>query len=411
MRILILGACRQPQQWLVNAGHEAVLMTAKDKITLEDIKASYRQVVVADACSRPDLVGLAEHLHRIQKFEAVCCFTDTWQPLANRIADALGLARPVAPAVLELTMNKSRMRAHLAEAGVEETSFRLVESRQQIEQALRDLGVPCILKPVDGEASSGVTRLDGDHDIDRAIARFRESGHAFPVLVETFLTGEEYSVEAISEAGRHHVLAITKKYKDDITFVENGHVVPAPLSAEVAHRIRAHVTRVLDAIGFAAGPSHSEIVLTDAGPRMVETHTRVGGDRIPELVRLASGIDLYELTARQAIGESIAERLPATVTYHGAAAIWYAVPAVSPDLVLSRIEEEDAVRASPGIETIQVAKQVGDRGSLVRSSLDRTALVIARGENAGEALERARAGAERLRFHYRWLPRCDREET
>jgi hypothetical protein len=29
----------------------------------------------------------------------VCCFTDTWQPVANRIADALRLVRPVAPSV------------------------------------------------------------------------------------------------------------------------------------------------------------------------------------------------------------------------------------------------------------------------------------------------------------------------
>ena len=404
MRLLILGATRQPQQWLLHAGHEAVLMTAKDKVSLDDIRSAFRQIVVVDGRSRGELVGIAEQLHLAQKFDAVCSFTDTWQPLANRIADALGLARPVPQGVLELTMNKRGMRAQLAAAGVEDTGCRLVESRAQIEQALRELGAPCILKPVDGEASSGVTRLDGERDIERAIAWFRAGGHAFPALIETFLTGDEYSVEAISEAGRHHILAITRKYKDATTFVEHGHLVPAPLPDPLDHAIRSHVTRVLDALGFVAGPSHSELVVTPAGPRMVETHTRVGGDRIPELVRLATGIDMYELSARLAIGESIADRLPAAIAYRGAAAIWYAVPAVSPDLVLSRIEDEDAVRASPGIEAIELAKQVGDRGGPVRSSLDRSGLVIARGDSPGEALARARGGAERLRFHYRWQP-------
>src|SRR6185503_15242568 len=150
------------------------------------------------------------------------------------------------------------------ETGVEDTRFRLVESRLQLEQALRELGAPCIVKPVDGEASSGVTRLDGEGDIDRALARFRDAGHAFPALVESFLVGDEYSVEAISEAGRHYILAITKKYKDEVTFVEQGHVVPAPLVDDLAQRIRAHVTRVLDAIGFTSGPSHSELVVTAA---------------------------------------------------------------------------------------------------------------------------------------------------
>jgi biotin carboxylase len=410
MRVLILGTCKQPHLWLMRAGHEAVLMITKDKVTPEDLKAGYRQLIVVDSRSA-DLVGLAEHLHRVEKFDAVCSYSDVWQPLANRVADALELPRPVPQRVLELTMNKSKMRAHLAEAGIEETSHRLVESREQIEQALQALGAPCILKPIEGEASSGVTRLDGDGDIDRAIARFRDSGHAFPALVEKFLTGDEYSVEAISEAGRHYILSITKKYKDEVTFVEKGHVVPAPLADDVAEAIRAHLTRVLDAIELTRGPSHSEMVLTELGPRMIETHTRVGGDRIPELVRLATGIDLYELCARQSLGESIAERLPATVTYQGAAAIWYACPAVSPDMVLSRVEENDAVRSLPGIDTVQVSKQVGDRGGPVHSSFDRTAFVVARGNDAGEAFERARAGAELLRFHYCWLPARAGEEA
>jgi biotin carboxylase len=404
MRLLILGATREPQQWLLQAGHEAVLMSSKDKVSLDDIRSGFTQVIVVDGRSRGELVGIADQLHRARRFDAVCSFTDTWQPLANRIADALGLPRPVPPLVLELTMNKSRMRAHLAAAGVENTGFRLVESPAQLAQALDELGAPCILKPVDGEASSGVTRLDGERDIARAIAWFRDSGHAFPALIETFLTGEEFSVEAISEAGRHHILAITKKYKDTTTFVEHGHVVPALLPDEIAHGIRSHVTRVLDAIGLVAGPSHSELVVTSAGPRMVETHTRVGGDRIPQLVRLATGIDLYELTARLAAGESIADRLPAAVAYRGAAAIWYAVPSVPTDLVLSHIDEEAAVRASPGIVAVELAKKLGDRGGPVRSSLDRSGFVIACGDGPEQALARARGGTEQLRFHYRWQP-------
>lgn len=404
MRLLILGTCKQPHAWLLNAGHEAVWMITKDKLAPEDLKVPYRQLFAVDVASRNDLLGIAEQLHRAQRFDAICSFSDVWQPLANRVADALGLARPVPPQLLELTMNKRKMRAHLAEVGVEETVSRLVESREQIADALLALGTPCILKPVDGEASSGVTKIDDDAGIDRAIARFRQTQHSFPALLEPFLVGDEYSVEAISEAGKHYVLAITKKYKDELTFVEKGHVVPAPLSAAVAQSIRDHVTRVLDALGLTAGPSHSELVLTAKGPRMIETHTRVGGDRIPELVRLATGLDLYELSARQAVGEAIADRLPPSVTYQGAAAIWFAMPAVSPGMALSLVEGEAEARALPGVDTVQLTKQLGDPASPLSSSSDRSALVVARGKDAGEALERARTGVARLRLHYRPLP-------
>jgi len=122
------------------------------------------------------------------------------------------------------------------------------------------------------------------------------------VLVEEFLTGPEISVEAFSHRGRHTVVAMTDKYLLGDGFVEIGHSVPAQLS-EATRREAAELTvELLTAVGLTEGPSHTEIKLTERGPRIVESHNRTGGDFIPDLVKLTYGVDLLRLAVAVPLG-------------------------------------------------------------------------------------------------------------
>ena len=84
--------------------------------------------------------------------------------------------------------------------------------------------------------------------------------------------------------------------------VELGHVVPAALTPGDRTAVTELVTAVLDAVGLVEGPAHTEVIVTADGPRVVEAHSRRGGDRINELVRLVHGVDLEEATYRLALG-------------------------------------------------------------------------------------------------------------
>ena len=59
-----------------------------------------------------------------------------------------------------------------------------------------------------------------------------------------------------------------------------------------------------------ASASHTEVIVTAEGPRIVGTHVRLGGDSIPELIQLVSGVDLEELWIRQTLGESVFDPPP-----------------------------------------------------------------------------------------------------
>jgi len=252
-------------------------------------------------------------------------------------------------------------------------------------------GYPCVVKPVDGSGSLGVVRVDRPQDAAAAAAAQR--GAAF--LVEAFLAGPEYSVETLSAGGCHQVVAITEKFVlagfvpagfvpagfVSAGFVEVGHVVPARVPAPVAATLSAAAVELLYRVGLRDGAAHTEVVLTAAGPRVVESHNRVGGDRINELVRIATGVDLVAGAVELAL-HGVAPAA-AGAPARRAAAIRFLTP--RPGRVRS-IEGLDEVRAHPDVVEVEVAVEVGDQVPPLRQSADRAGFVLVAAPTADAAV-------------------------
>ncbi|MFM9662966.1 carboxylase, partial [Streptomyces scabiei] len=78
---------------------------------------------------------------------------------------------------------------------------------------------------------------------------------------------------------------------------ETGHLVDSsdPLLAD--SRIRQVALGALSTVGISCGVMHVEMRLTHQGPRIVEINARLGGDLIPHLVHLATGLNLPQIAA------------------------------------------------------------------------------------------------------------------
>jgi biotin carboxylase len=327
MRILIAGHLRPCHEKLHAHGHRTVLFIPQDRILPKDLSLPHESVVALDADSPSETwVEIASVLHKATPFDCVVCYSDLYQHLAWMIAQRLNVFTVADNDLLEKTKNKFLMRQALDARNIAHCRYRFARGEDAIRQAVRDVGTPCILKPVAGQASAGVVKLEAESGLAQALEWVGGSDIDRGVMVEEFLVGEEFSVEAISEGGRHHLVAITKKYIDEKTFIEIGHVVPAPIDDAAKAAIESYTREVLTGLGFRDGPSHTELILTRGGLRIVETHTRLGGDKIIDLVLHASGIDLYELVARQSVGMPISGELPPVISYSRSAAIWYAAP-------------------------------------------------------------------------------------
>ena len=198
--------------------------------------------------------------------------------------------------------DKAAMRRVLEQRGRYALPYLLVDDLAQADAAAKELGFPAVVKPLSSTGSAGVCIVQDLDELRAAYTAASGDGDA-AVLVERYLAGSQYSVEAMSENGGHVVLAVTRKYSDPQSLVELGHVMPALLDDEQQAAITACAIDVLDDVTLTFGPSHTEIVVTADGQMPIETHARVGGDDIWLMVHAATGVDLEEVQADQIFGD------------------------------------------------------------------------------------------------------------
>lgn len=404
MRILVTGTNRPCHERLRRAGHDLVLFLPRGKAKPDDLNEYELLVLLDDDADEGQWADIAEACHKRRPFDSVVAYHEESYPLAVAIAGRLGIGSRIDLALLDRLRNKAVMRDVLAERGVPSCRYERARGEDEVREAVERIGMPCIIKPQDGGGSRGVAKIVSPADIEPALSWVGSPTLERGVLVEEFMAGEEFSVEAVSDAHRHYVLAVTKKYKDDRTFVEHGHVVPAPLDDASRSEIEKYVGTALTALGVHDCPSHTEVMLTDRGPRIIETHSRVGGDRIVELVHLATGVDLYDLVARQSLGQDIAPLLAAREDRRRSAAVWYAAPSGPPTHRLIEVGDVDRARALPSVERVEILRVAGSRASEVCASADRSALAIAEADSPHEALHRAQEAVRTLQFRYVWDP-------
>jgi biotin carboxylase len=90
----------------------------------------------------------------------------------------------------------------------------------------------------------------------------------------------------------------------------------------------------LDALGIEHGVSHVKMRLTADGPKIIEVNARLGGDLIPHLVDLATGVQLPLAAAALACGEDH----PFAPALNCSAAIELLYPPTSGTLVTRRTD-------------------------------------------------------------------------
>ncbi|WP_231977792.1 ATP-grasp domain-containing protein [Streptomyces sp. TLI_053] len=353
---------------------------------LDDVDES----VLLDHLTAEVVARAARDLHRRNPVGVVITVLDEFQEVAAVLNEEFGLTANSADAV-RTTNDKYRMRTKAIASTCAPVAHSSVRGAEDLRAFGRRNGYPFILKPVDGSASRGITLVDDESSMEAAALAFEADSRSAESswIAEEFLCGPEFSVETFSGEGHHHVLAVTEKFKTD-NFVEVGHLVPARIADEDRVALEAEVTALLDAVGLTEGPAHTEVVLTSRGPRVVETHSRPGGDGIVELVRLATGLDMQQLTFDWLAGKPVDLR---PVQPHRAAATWFLIP---PQGTVATVTGLDEALKMPGVTEGYTAFEVGDVVLALHSSDDRGGAFIAVADDPETALTRAQAAASRV---------------
>ena len=295
-----------------------------------------------------------------------------------------------------LATNKAYMRDAMKENGVPVPLYYRVNSKSSFLEAIekiRNAGKKCIVKPADNSGSRGVDMVDDNDDLDAAYEYAYAYSRSGEIVVEELMEGPEVSVETLAIGGDVHVIQITDKLTTGAPFfVEMGHSQPSLLPYDVRQKIAEVAIAANKAIGIENGPSHTEIKITEDGPKIVEIGARLGGDCITtHLVPLSTGVDMVEASIRIALGEKADLRKK----WNRGSAIRYINTERGVIRDIKGIKEAESL---PGIKQVCVVHGIGERVGEIRSSVDRVGFVIAQAYDAKTAIEIAEEGIRKIKF-------------
>ncbi|HVK67347.1 MAG TPA: ATP-grasp domain-containing protein [Polyangium sp.] len=266
---------------------------------------------ILDTLDAEAMIAAAREVASRVAIDGVICWDEIRMVHAARVAEALGLPGTT-PVAVGRCRDKHQTRFALAAAGVPQAISKLVSSVEEAAETAWRIGYPVVVKPRALGASIGVSRVESPDELAAAYHHARTSTeegvphYDASVLVEEYLEGPEISVDAAWVDGRPIPLFVARKILGfPPHFEEIGHVVDArdPLLLDPA------LLRVLDAahraVGFRTGITHTELRLTEAGPKVIEINARLGGDLIPYVGWVATGIDPGQVAVDVACGRSL----------------------------------------------------------------------------------------------------------
>lgn len=393
--VLVVDGLRPLHKQLKRLGAKLTVITESGRIKEEDSKL-YDRIIALPKTAKEEWLDMALAIDRLDHIDAIGAYHERNQDIAALIAEKLNLGFHSLNTV-NLVYNKYYMREKLSHIKLDKTKYAKINNKADITKFVDNFGYPIILKPVNGWASIGVSIIQNENDIVKAFEWFSANDHEYEMYIEQYIEGTEFSVEAFSEDGEHKILCITKKFKDLTHFVEIGHCLPVKIDPIIERRIVKYVKKILNSLGIMNGATHTEIILTDDNePRIVETHTRLGGDMIPELINIASGIDIMELNARHTLGEKILSKIPELFNRDIHAAIWFTTPSAIG--VLEKVEGIEEAKKIKGVKSIELLQKPGDMITGLQNSFTRTIYITAGAQSEEEAIHIVKSASKELSF-------------
>lgn len=286
------------------------------------------------------------------------------------------------PSTTQLVRDKGAMRDFFHEEPyLYHPAYLIVNNIPHVLANEKDIPYPCVVKPLDDSGSNLVRKCN---TISEVLAQTKQilaqksnsrgQAKSERVLIEEFIEGPEYSVEILSFKGQNLIVGFTlKTVSNPPYFVESGHLFPAPLKPNEYVMLKETVNNILSSVSWKYGPAHLEFKIKNKKMCLIEFNGRLAGGMIPEIIQLATAVDLLKEQIK------IACDIPpiSTIQPSQTAEIKHLVPAKTGKIHFANVSE---VPCTWGEYKLKIAQ--GDSVQKAQNAYDRIGYIIAVGENA-----------------------------
>lgn len=237
-------------------------------------------------------------IKQLSDFEVVGVIpgAETGVNLADRLSNALGLKTSNTLELSNARRNKHDMVSCLAKHNIPHAkSFKSNNLTQIINWVEVHNKFPVVIKPLSSAGSDGVKICNCISEVTDAFVTIMNTSDMFNeinsmVMVQQFLDGQEYIINTVSYDGRHKIVDIWRKFKNKVEGIPINDYAEIVAPSEVVYTVLPeYIFKVLEALEIKYGAGHSEVMLTNEGPILIETAARLEGSIDPSAVHEAVG--------------------------------------------------------------------------------------------------------------------------
>lgn len=212
---------------------------------------------------------------------------------------------------VEILQNKDKFRTFLSENGF---NVPWAFGFSSLEDALADtdkFSYPLIVKPTDSAGSKGVTRVDNEEDLKDALEHAFKHSIKGNIIVEEFIEKQGCSSDSdsFSVNGVLQFVSFSAQRFDENaagTFVPAAFSWPSTMNMQQESELRSELQRLLTLLHMKTAVYNIETrVGVNGKTYIMEVSPRGGGNRLSEMVRYSTGVDMITAGVRAAVGDSI----------------------------------------------------------------------------------------------------------
>jgi len=230
---------------------------------------------------------------------------DTSTPSVSYIAEKLNLpGNPYASSLL--LQRKDAFRKFQKQMGLPHPEFSIIERDTNTDNLKMDLSYPLIIKPTDSAGSRGQTIISDLSQLKKAVDKARKFSSNGVVVCEEFLRSDylELDGDVLIQDGAlsfaqygHNYFSEKNKYNVPI-----GEIMPGFISTALERKIDLEFKKIIKKLNLKSGCLNFDALIIKDELVIIDIGLRNGGNYVPELIRISTGVDLTEAAVYCALG-------------------------------------------------------------------------------------------------------------
>lgn len=228
---------------------------------------------------------------------------------AAYVAEQMGLPSVGPYSSVDILQHKDKFRAFLTENGFNVPWSYGFESVEAAWQRRGDIRYPAMVKPTDSAGSKGCSKVNDESELYAALVNAAKFSLCGRIVVEEYLQAKGFSSDSdcYSRDGKLVFVSFNSQRFDTQAqnpYTPAGFSWPSSFSEAEEKYLTSEIQRLIGLLGMGTAIYNVESRVCENGkPYIMELSPRGGGNRLCEMLRYATGVDLISSMTRAAVGD------------------------------------------------------------------------------------------------------------